>query len=216
MKIRIKFSKNECVKFLGHLDIMRFFQRAFVRAGVKMIYSEGFNPHQKMSFAQPLGVGITSCGEYLDAEIADGQDLDDLKDNLDNACQMGFDILSVSELAEGAPNAMSSVRYAAYTGEFDKECLPDIDGFMGQERIITTKKTKSGMKEIDIKPLIYKCSMHDNVLDFIVSAGAENNIKPDLLLENLMKYSGLEYSRDRVKINRTDLYGDNFVPLSNL
>ena len=215
MKIRIKFSKNDSVKFLGHLDIMRFFQRAFVRAGVKMVYSEGFNPHQKMSFAQPLGVGITSTGEYLDAEVVDGQDLDEIKSNLDNACQSGFDIISVSELVQGAPNAMSAVKYASYTAEFNND-IPDLERFMAQDSILTSKKTKSGVKEIDIKPLIYKCAFKGNTLHFIVSAGSENNIKPDLLLENLMSFSGLQYSRDMVKITRRDLLGENFVPLSDL
>ncbi|MBR3004608.1 MAG: TIGR03936 family radical SAM-associated protein [Lachnospiraceae bacterium] len=216
MKIRIKFSKNDSVKFLGHLDIMRFFQRAFVRAGVKMLYSEGFNPHQKMSFAQPLGVGITSTGEYLDADVVDGQDLTVIKENLDKACQGGFDILSVKELPQGVPNAMSAVKYASYSAVFNENMLPDINGFMAQESIFTNKRTKSGIKEIDIKPLIYKCELNGNTLHFIVSAGSENNIKPDLLLENLMSFSGLQYSRDMVKITRRDLLGDNFIPLSDL
>ena len=213
MKVRIKFTKNDSVKFLGHLDIMRFFQRAFVRSGVKMVYSEGFNPHQKLSFAQALGVGIASRGEYLDAEIADGQNLEEVKKNLDKACQSGFDILSVKEIPEGAPNAMAAVKYASYSIIFDGE-IPDVNAFMAQENIFTEKKTKSGVKEIDIRPFIHKCALRGDELTLIVSAGAENNIKPDLFLENLMKFEGKEYSRDMVRIARTDLYGDNFIPLS--
>ena len=179
-----------------------------------MLYSEGFNPHQKMSFAQPLGVGITSTGEYLDADVVDGQDLTVIKENLDKACQGGFDILSVKELPQGVPNAMSAVKYASYSAVFNENMLPDINGFMAQES--TNKRTKSGIKEIDIKPLIYKCELNGNTLHFIVSAGSENNIKPDLLLENLMSFSGLQYSRDMIKITRRDLLGDNFIPLSDL
>ena len=82
MRVRIRFEKKQPVRYLGHLDIMRFFQRTLNRAGVKMEYSGGFNPHQKMSFAQPLGVGILSEGEYLDAEIAPGQDLNQILENL--------------------------------------------------------------------------------------------------------------------------------------
>jgi len=69
MKLRIKFSKQGPVKFVGHLDVMRYFQKAMRRAGIDIKYSEGFSPHQIMSFAAPLGVGLTSNGEYMDIEV---------------------------------------------------------------------------------------------------------------------------------------------------
>ena len=71
MKIRIKFRKYGTMKFIGHLDVMRYFQKAIRRAEVNIRYSEGFSPHQIMSFAAPLGVGITSEGEYVDIEVLD-------------------------------------------------------------------------------------------------------------------------------------------------
>ena len=73
MKVRIKFSKQGPMKFIGHLDVMRFFQKVMRRAEVKIRYSEGFSPHQIMSFAAPLGVGLTSNGEYLDIEVTDDE-----------------------------------------------------------------------------------------------------------------------------------------------
>ena len=69
MKIRIKFAKRGSLKFVGHLDTMRYFQKLIRRAGIDIAYSEGFNPHQKLSFAQPLGVGMLSEGEYVDIEV---------------------------------------------------------------------------------------------------------------------------------------------------
>ena len=69
MKIRMKFGKTGPVKFVGHLDVMRYFQKAFRRADVDIAYSKGFSPHQILSFASPLGIGLTSEGEYLDAEF---------------------------------------------------------------------------------------------------------------------------------------------------
>ncbi|MDY5775166.1 MAG: TIGR03936 family radical SAM-associated protein, partial [Lachnospiraceae bacterium] len=74
MKIRIRFGKQGALKFIGHLDMMRYFQKALRRAEVDMKYSEGFNPHMIMSFAAPLGVGITSEGEYFDIEVLSTQD----------------------------------------------------------------------------------------------------------------------------------------------
>ena len=66
MKIRIKFTKTGNMRFIGHLDILRYFQKLLRRAEVDVKYSEGFSPHPVMSFAQPLGLGDTSEGEYLD------------------------------------------------------------------------------------------------------------------------------------------------------
>ena len=69
MKVRIKFAKSGAMRFIGHLDVMRFFQKAIRRAGIDVAYSEGFSPHQIMSFAAPLGVGLCSNGEYMDIEV---------------------------------------------------------------------------------------------------------------------------------------------------
>ena len=66
MKARIKFQKYGYMKFIGHLDVLRYFQKAFRRAEYDSEYTQGFNPHQIMSFAAPLGVGLTSDAEYVD------------------------------------------------------------------------------------------------------------------------------------------------------
>ena len=82
MKIRIKFRKYGTMKFIGHLDVMRYFQKAIRRAEVNIRYSEGFSPHQIMSFAAPLGVGITSKGEYVDIEVLDTENSKKMVDRL--------------------------------------------------------------------------------------------------------------------------------------
>ena len=69
MRVRIKFTKTGALKFLGHLDVMRYFQKALRRAEIDVAFSEGFSPHMIMSFAAPLGLGITSTGEYFDLDL---------------------------------------------------------------------------------------------------------------------------------------------------
>ena len=69
MKIRIKFQKQGTVRFIGHLDVMRYFQKVMRRAEVDIRYSEGFSPHQIMSFASPLSVGLISHAEYVDIDV---------------------------------------------------------------------------------------------------------------------------------------------------
>ena len=69
MKARIKFSKCGSMRFIGHLDVMRYFQKAFRRAHIPVSYSKGYSPHQILSFTSPLGIGLTSDAEYMDMEL---------------------------------------------------------------------------------------------------------------------------------------------------
>ena len=118
MMVRVKFAKYGPLRFTGHLDVLRFFQKAIRRAGLDVVYTHGFNPHQVMSFAAPLGVGLCSVGEYMDVEIASSDGAEDFKKRLQEACPYGIDILSVKMLPEKAGNAMASVAAATYAVAF--------------------------------------------------------------------------------------------------
>ena len=115
MKIRIKFRKYGTMKFIGHLDVMRYFQKAIRRSEVNIRYSEGFSPHQIMSFAAPLGVGITSKGEYVDIEVLDTENSKKMIDRLNAVMSEGFEILEYKLLPDDAANAMSIVAAADYS-----------------------------------------------------------------------------------------------------
>ena len=108
MKVRIKFAKYGTMKFIGHLDMMRFFQKAVRRAEIDVKYSEGFSPHQIMSFAAPLGVGIESRGEYLDLEVLSMSSEADMKDALNRVMVNGVEVLSVSVLPKKKKNQRCS------------------------------------------------------------------------------------------------------------
>lgn len=213
MKIRIKFARGERVKFLGHLDIMRSFQRAFIRAGIQMVYSIGFNPHQKMNFAQPLGVGVVSCGDYLDAEVADGQLTSDIMARLNAQMGEGFEVLSVHEIPENAAKGMAAVRYASYIVTVNSGACPATDLFLASDSVITVRRTKSGEKETDIRPFVISLNRNDNKYNMTVTAGSENNLKPDLLMQVLFEMSDLEYDRNNLTIMRTELYAADMIPL---
>ena len=109
MKLRIKFAKSGVMRFIGHLDVMRYFQKAIRRAEIDIAYSGGFSPHQIMSFAAPLGVGHTSNGEYLDIEVNSYTSSEDMRNRLNEVMVDGMEILSVTMLDEQAKNAMASV-----------------------------------------------------------------------------------------------------------
>ena len=90
MNVRVKFAKYGAVKFIGHLDVMRYFQKANRRAELNIVYSQGFNPHQIMSFAAPLGVGLTSDGEYVDLELHEMDTPEEMIARLNATMNEGF------------------------------------------------------------------------------------------------------------------------------
>ena len=94
MKIRIRFAKEGVMKFIGHLDMMRYFQKAFRRSGVDIEYSQGFSPHQLISFASPLGVGLTSTGEYMDIFVHSSESSKAMIDKINKEMAEGVKILS--------------------------------------------------------------------------------------------------------------------------
>lgn len=177
MKIRIKFAKYGVMKFIGHLDVMRFFQKAIRRADIDIKYSEGFSPHQIMSFAAPLGVGIESVGEYLDIEVNSVTSVQEMKETLGKTMVEGMSVLDVTLLPDSVKNAMASVAAAAYLVVYkaenegcpiddikrkqDKGCpVSNIENklttFYAQESIMVTKTTKKSVLEMDIKPGIWE------------------------------------------------------------
>ncbi|RGY95279.1 TIGR03936 family radical SAM-associated protein [Clostridium sp. AM58-1XD] len=239
MKIRIKFRKQGTMKFIGHLDVMRYFQKAMRRADVDIRYSEGFSPHQIMSFASPLGVGLTSNGEYLDIEVKSSDSSAEMVKRLNEAMVDGFEILSFCLLPDDAKNAMSFVDSADYTIGFRKDREPSdpeaffngLLAFYEQDTIIITKKTKKGEKELDIKPLVYELSVvRDSSdqrapLNFVelgrplifmkVSAGSADNLKPELFLQAYCEKTGYEYTPFTFEIQREEVYGPDGRPLDS-
>ncbi len=164
MKIRIKFRKQGAMKFIGHLDIMRYFQKVMRRADVDIRYSGGFSPHQIMSFAAPLGVGLLSNGEYLDIEVNSTDSSAEMVRRMNAVMSEGMEVISYRRLDDSAKSAMSLVAAADYVLAFRPGKEPEdleaffaaLERFYAQPRIPVMKKTKSGEKEMDLKPLIYR------------------------------------------------------------
>ena len=162
MRVRVKFSKYGVMKFIGHLDVMRYFQKAMRRAGIDIAYSEGMSPHMIMSFAQPLGVGLTSDGEYMDVELRTPIASDEAIRRLNEVGVEGITVTEWRQIPEEkGSKAMTLVAAADYELRFRKGLAPKgdwqsaISHFYAQKSIPVIKKTKKGEKELDIRPLIY-------------------------------------------------------------
>lgn len=194
MKIRIKFTKHGALKFIGHLDVMRYFQKAIRRAGIDVAYSAGFSPHQIMSFAAPLGVGLTSDGEYFDIEVHSVTSSEDMKNRLNNTMAEGIRILSVLALPEKSKNAMASVAAAGYEIHFREGHEPDfsldeaIRHFHEQNQVLYIKKTQKNEITLDLKQSVYEIVLQENnSIYLLVDASSAGNIKPVMVMEVLYR-----------------------------
>ncbi len=213
MKLRIKFSKHGAIRFIGHLDVMRFFQKAIRRAEIDVTYSQGFSPHQIMSFAQPLSVGHESNGEYMDIQVNSFTSCEDIKERLNKASVEGIQVLSVILLPDNATNAMASVAAASYTVAFrpGREPKADITGilpaFLQKEQILYTKESKKGSRELDLRPGIYKLSYAaETGFSMLLDASSGSNIKPSQVIEALLATAGESLQENALLVTRQDTY----------
>ena len=220
MKIRIKFRKWGSMKFIGHLDMMRYFQKVMRRADVDIRYSEGFSPHQIMSFAAPLGVGITSDGEYFDIEVHSTKSSAEMIAAMNKTMVDGVEITGYVALPDNAKTAMSIVAAADYVLSYKEGYeVPFSIGewkahvaelFTNQKAFTIIKKTKKSEREVDLKPLVYAFDVIEAegkpAFYINVSTGSVDNIKPELLLASMYEKLGLEYNESAIAIHRKDVY----------
>ncbi|WP_418261853.1 TIGR03936 family radical SAM-associated protein [Eubacterium sp.] len=218
LKIRIRFEKQGQMKFIGHLDMVRYFQKVMRRANVDICYSEGFSPHQKMSFAAPLSVGVISKGEYFDIEVNSSLSSKEMIKNINAQNVEGVKVVSYKELPEGAKNAMSIVAgadYFVYTDLFTEEQVND---FYAQDEINILKKTKKSEKIVDIKLMIHEMKFNEDGIFMKVSQGSAANLKPDLVMSALEQFTGAKLP-EFVQYERLDMYcleNDKLVSLSEI
>lgn len=242
MKLRVKFKKYGPVRFISHLDVMRYFQKTIRRAGIDVSYSTGFSPHQIMSFAAPLGVGLISNGEYMDIEVgslpkpeAGATSCLTVARKLNEAGVKGIDVVDVRILPGNAGNAMASVAAASYTVRFRQDSLPLSDGepltglffqqmcddLLRHSEIMITKETKRGLREVDIRPGIYSLAWNNDCYCMLLDASSAGNIKPVHVLEAVFADSGFPLQKDSLLVTREDVFtrkGDTgeFVSLGDI
>lgn len=213
MKIRVKFAKLGVVRFIGHLDFMRYFQKAFRRTDINVLYSKGFNPHMIMSFAQPLGVGVQSYGDYFDVEVDDNETIETMKDKLNAVMAEGVEVIDVIKLPDNSINAMASVAAAGYDLVFDNACPVTeemINSFLSQEEVMFTKETKKSERTFNIMEFIFGSKLiNSNTVYFLVDCSSSGNLKPQAALEAMLKINDLNISDYPFHIYRKDLYQRN-------
>lgn len=215
MKVRIKFSKEGPMKFVGHLDTMRYFQKAIRRAGLPVAFSGGYSPHMIMSFAAPLGVGTTSLGEYFDMELTKTVPTEEITARLNAVMVEGVKVISSRQVEDGkASKAMSLVAAADYFVEFRDGKEPGcpwkekIREFLEQPEILVTKKTKRSEKQVDIRPYIYRMELRGNKIFYMLASASANYTKPELVTDTFFAWLGDELPPFAYMVQRLEVYAD--------
>lgn len=214
MKARIKFRKYGALRFIGHLDVMRFFQKAMRRAEIPIAFTGGYSPHMIMSFASPLGIGLSSDGEYFDIELKEAVSGIDAVESLNRVMVEGIEVISFRQIAdEKKMTGMAIVAAADYLSGLKSGCLPDTwakrtDAFLAQPEIRIEKRTKRSVNEVDIKPMIYKFGPSEDGIYMQLAAGSVQNLKPDLVAEAFCRFLGVEWETVGFWHHRLEMYAE--------
>lgn len=219
-KLRIEITKGEEIRYISHLDYASAMERAIIRAKLPVAYSEGFNPHMKLSFASALAVGVTSQAEYVDIECKEALDLSQAIKSLAATLPAGIVIKGAKYIQGNVPALMASVNLATYDVTVplladDIGVIEDsIQWFNKAETIFYTRESPKGKKEIEIKQYMAQ-GVTLIILDKAVRLTLEikitptGSIKPGEVLTALVAMFDLPVDIDNLLIHRTGLYISN-------
>ncbi len=204
---RLLYEKGVNVRYISQLNFVRVLNRTIRRSGLPVTYTVGFNPHPVMNVAAPIPVGTTSEYECIDIDFDEKMDTDALATQFDKAFPEGIRVLAAKAVTD-TTLAFRDIDAASYTVRIEYTgAAPDIAAFLALDEILIEKKTKKGIKEIDIKPDIAaldlnSCENGVCIFTMQLPCGNEKNIKPDLVVQAMQKYQP-EFKAECVLPHRT-------------
>lgn len=223
-RYRIRYKKAGPMRYISHLDLLRTFERSARRARLPLAYTEGFNPHPRLTFAAPLPVGVEGQDEYMELDLESPMPPSLLAGKLNACVPAGLEILDVTGADGAGPSLMAVVERAIYLAEgrlpagIDEEDLAArLRRFLDQSEICIEKKTKKGNKIKDIRPGIIDLSGElkgDKILlSMTLKTGSRENVRPEEVLGTLGK-GYLPLSAEDFRITRTGLFAGENRPLN--
>lgn len=218
--MRIKFIKNQDMIYISHLDVQRLLQRVFRRADVELSFSQGFNPHPKMSYGNALALGVESFGEYVDIEIEnEGINCEELMERINKQLPDGMEFIKCVVLQGNEKALASHIVYGDYIFTIpnvrnlkEDEISKTLLEMMDSETIMTNKRNKKNkIVEVDIRPLIKTLSLlevndEEIRVSSILATGSKQNLNTNVFLPKLLEYIGIDIDPLDVDIRRNDLY----------
>lgn len=216
MIVRLKYSKTSEGRFMSHLDLLRTMERVFRRAKLPLAFSQGFNPHPKISFGSALAVGVTSEGEYMDVELSKELSLDFIKESLDAVMPSALKVLEIKNIESRKQCLMAAINAARYRVEIPLLQLitqGEIDKALTEARDVPTyhveRRGKKGLRKIDIKEGITSLTgeVVDNklVLMMELHTGSKGNVKPEEVVQMIKELCNFLLD-DNIRIHRKGLY----------
>ena len=206
-KVRFRYSKLGSSKFISHLDLMATMQRSFIRAGIELKYSEGFNPHPFLSVALPLSVGYGSLCELMDVGVV-GEELPDISlFSLPDGIKLLDVYTSVRKFSE--IKWVKVQGEVQYDREFSQDFICELNNAYEKSSIIISKRSKRGVKEIDIAPHIKDVEFILNDDKIITVSGKISAQEPTLNVNDLLTALGDNLKPDYSDINRVELFDKN-------
>lgn len=217
MRMLAVYHKAEAARFISHLDILRALQRAFRRAKLPLRYSDGFNPHPELSFASALATGMTSDAEWFEVELTQEMTPESFISAVNPVLPRGLSVSDAREMPAGIKTLTSCTRAAEYRitisteQEFEKDLLEEtLHGLLSGE-IIVNKRTKSGIKPVDIRPQVLKAIVEGIEKDTITlrvlgQLQADGGLRAELFAGALLDRLDAQGS---VRIHRTAMFFDS-------
>lgn len=212
-KLRLRFSKTGRAVYISHLDLMRTLQRSFLRAGYRLKYSEGFNPHAQISIALPLSVGTGSLCELMDFRLEGEPDLGGLPERLSAKMPEGLEALEVYE-AERKPAQIKWLRVEGvfeYDGRAPEAMAEGLSEFYAQDAIVITRKTKRGEGDSDIRPAVREIGFvpqDGGVRAEMLISAQEPTLNPELIADAL-RQKAPRLAPDFASFTRIEVYDEN-------
>ena len=213
--LRGTFERKGALSYIGHLDLKAVFERAVRRAGLPVLYTQGFNPRPILEFALPLGVGIDTEGDYVDVAMEVPVEPEEYIRRINEELPEGVKVLSAVQADEPGSSLMSVVTCASYRIEAPgiTEALLKIFALENAE---TIKKSKGKEVKVDIRPLLIKplTSSSPDSAEYMCYAGSSRNLRPDVLLRAICEITGYEKRlAAEARITRLALYGGDYPEL---
>ena len=217
MRMLAVYHKAEDARFISHLDILRTLQRAFRRAGLPLRYSDGFNPHPELSFASALATGMTSDAEWFEVELTQEMTPEAFLSAANPVLPRGLSVSGAREMPAGIKTLTSCTRAAedritiSTEQEFQKDVLEEaLHGLLSGE-IIVNKRTKSGVRPVDIRPQVLKAIVEGIEKDTITlrvlgQLQADGGLRAELFAGALLDRLD---AQGTVRIHRTAMFFDS-------
>jgi radical SAM-linked protein len=218
MRLRLKFSKGEPVRYISHLDLARVFERAIRRAKLPVAMSEGFNPHMKVAYASALSVGVTSDCEYIDIELREEASAEEMTAALKQQLPIGFKLVQYRMIQQISKALMAVVNLADYTITAPVQVSTDagqlkqlLEQFCIAQSITFVRHSPKGNRTIDLRPLVDMiqvtgCSTEGATFFLRTFITDKGSLKPQELMRVLVERFGLPLAGENPRVHRSALY----------